>query len=145
MKSIGFEIKEINDLLIKKISKDAQLENRCIITPTQVKIVSYLECNKKNTIYQKDIEVYLKSKKSTVSGILDTMEKNNLIKRVNDPKDLRLKQIVLTDYAKDKINNIKLKLEKINNDLEKNISKEDLEVFFKVTNQIKNNINNKED
>ena len=143
MKSIGFEIKEINDLIIKKITREAHLENRCVISPTQVKIVCFLEKNDK--VYQRDIEDYLKSKRSTVSGILDTMEKNNLIKRISDSKDLRLKQIVLTEYAIDKISSIKSKLNQINKNLGKDISKSDLDVFFKVTEQIKNNINIEEE
>lgn len=143
--SIGFEIKEINDLIIKQMMRNATCEKRCVITPTQVKIIEYLFQNKEKNIYQKDIEKVLNSKRSTVSGILDTMEKNNLISRKNDSSDLRLKQILLTDYAIDKIDQIKSRIKKINNNLEKNIKKEDLEVFFKVTKQVKLNIINEED
>lgn len=143
--SIGFEIKEINDLIIKQMMRNATCEKRCVITPTQVKIIEYLFQNKERNIYQKDIEKVLNSKRSTVSGILDTMEKNNLISRKNDSSDLRLKQILLTNYAIDKIDQIKSRIKKINNNLEKNIKKEDLEVFFKVTKQVKLNIINEED
>lgn len=145
MKSIGFEIKEINDLIIKKMMRSVVCEKRCMISPTQVKIIEYLCRSKDETVYQKDIEKTLNLKRSTVSGILDTMEKNNLISRKSVKEDLRLKEIILTDYALDKLNLIKRKIKEINNALGKNISKEDLEVFFKVTNQIKNNINIKED
>ena len=145
MKSIGFEIKEINDLIIKKMMRSVVCEKRCMISPTQVKIIEYLCRSKDETVYQKDIEKTLNLKRSTVSGILDTMEKNNLISRKSVKEDLRLKEIILTDYALDKLNLIKRKIKEINNALEKNISEEDLEVFFKVTNQIKNNINIKED
>ena len=145
MNSIGFEIKEINDLIIKKLTRDSVCENRCFISPTQVKVVTYLDHNKSRKIYQKDIEEFLKSKRSTVSGILNTMEKNNLIERKNDSIDLRLKQIVLTKFANEKIKKIKNEIIKINRNLEKNISQDDLKIFFKVTKQIKDNINNKED
>ncbi len=145
MNSIGFEIKEINDLIIKKLTRDSVCENRCFISPTQVKVVTYLDHNKERKIYQKDIEEFLKSKRSTVSGILNTMEKNNLIERKNDSFDLRLKQIVLTKFANEKIKKIKNEIIKINRNLEKNITQEDLKIFFKVTKQIKDNINNKED
>lgn len=145
MREIGFEIKEIHDVLLKRILKEAHLENGCVVTPTQVKVVTFLEHAKDKKIYQKDIEVYLNSKRSTVSGILDTMEKNNLINRLSDLQDLRLKQIVLTDYAKGKIKIIREKIHEINSNLEKNISKHDLEIFYKVTKQIKNNIYNEED
>ena len=68
------------------------------------------------------------------------MEKNNLIKRKENINDLRLKQIILTSDALNKINDIKKQIKKLDKLLEKDISKEDLEIFYKVTNQIKNNI-----
>lgn len=144
MKSIGFEIKEINDLIIKKMMRSAVCEKRCMISPTQVKIIEYLCKSKDETVYQKDIEKTLNLKRSTVSGILDTMEKNNLISRKNVKEDLRLKEIVLTDYAIDKLNLIKRKIKEINNALGKNISEDDLKVFYRVTKQIKQNIINEE-
>ena len=45
--------------------------------------------------YENDIEKLIESRRSTTSGILNTMEKNNLIKRVDSKKDARKKQIVL--------------------------------------------------
>ncbi len=144
MKSIGFEIKEINDLIIKKMMRSAVCEKRCMISPTQVKIIEYLCKSKDETVYQKDIEKTLNLKRSTVSGILDTMEKNNLISRKSVKEDLRLKEIILTDYAIDKLNLIKRKIKEINNALGKNISEDDLKVFYRVTKQIKQNIINEE-
>lgn len=144
MKSIGFEIKEINDLIIKKMMRSAVCEKRCMISPTQVKIIEYLCKSKDETVYQKDIEKTLNLKRSTVSGILDTMEKNNLISRKSVKEDLRLKEIILTDYALDKLNLIKRKIKEINNALGKNISEDDLKVFYRVTKQIKQNIINEE-
>lgn len=144
MKSIGFEIKEINDLIIKKMMRSAVCEKRCMISPTQVKIIEYLCKSKDETVYQKNIEKTLNLKRSTVSGILDTMEKNNLISRKSVKEDLRLKEIVLTDYALDKLNLIKRKIKEINNALGKNISEDDLKVFYRVTKQIKQNIINEE-
>ena len=145
MKGIGFEIKEIHDLLLRNITKEAHLENGCVVTPAQAKIATFLEHNNDKKIYQKDIEGFLNSKRSTVSGILDTMEKNNLINRISDLSDLRLKQIVLTDYAKGKIKKIRNKIRNINCNLEKGISKHDLEIFFKVMEKMKHNIYNEED
>lgn len=137
-KSIGFEIKEINDLIIKRFAASIKCIKGCNISHTQVRIISYL--NKNDIVYQKDIEKTFDLKRSTVSGILDTMEKNNLIKRISSNEDLRMKRIVLTEYATNQINKIKKEIEKFNKDLEKNITSSDLEIYFKVTEQIKKNI-----
>ena len=141
-KSIGFEIKTINDLIKKRIMCDK--ENDCHISHTQIKIIQYMYIHKEEVIYQRDLEKKFDLKRSTISGIIDTMEKNNLVKRIDSKEDLRLKQLVLTDMALNKINVLVDKIVKFNKSLEKNISKKDLDTFYKVTEQIKNNIINEE-
>ena len=137
-KSIGFEIKEINDLIIKRMSSCLKCNQGCNVSHTQVRIISYL--NKENVVYQRDIEQKFNLKRSTVSGILDTMEKNNLIKRINSKDDLRLKQIVLTEYAINQIHKIKNEIKRFDKQLQENIDISDLEIYFKVSEQIKKNI-----
>lgn len=141
-KSIGFEIKTINDLIKKRIMCDK--ENDYHISHTQIKIIQYMYIHKEEVIYQRDLEKKFDLKRSTISGIIDTMEKNNLVKRIDSKEDLRLKQLVLTDMALNKINVLVDKIVKFDKSLEKNISKKDLDTFYKVTEQIKNNIINEE-
>ena len=100
--------------------------------------------HKEEVIYQRDLEKKFDLKRSTISGIIDTMEKNNLVKRIDSKEDLRLKQLVLTNMALNKINVLVDKIVKFDKSLEKNISKKDLDTFYKVTEQIKNNIINEE-
>ena len=141
-KSIGFEIKTINDLIKKRIMCDK--ENDYHISHTQIKIIQYMYIHKEEVIYQRDLEKKFDLKRSTISGIIDTMEKNNLVKRIDSKEDLRLKQLVLTNMALNKINVLVDKIVKFDKSLEKNISKKDLDTFYKVTEQIKNNIINEE-
>ena len=70
------------------------------------------------------------------------MEKNNLIKRVNSIQDARAKQIILTEYGI-QISQYMIEL-KTNFDtkVKDNITDKELEIFFKVTEKIKNNIMN---
>lgn len=50
-------------------------------------------------VYQKDIEEEFQIRKSTVTGILQLMEKNGFIFRQSSEKDARLKRIVPTKKA----------------------------------------------
>lgn len=50
-------------------------------------------------VYQKDIEEEFQIRKSTVTGILQLMEKNGFISRQSSEKDARLKRIVPTKKA----------------------------------------------
>lgn len=138
-KSISLEIKKIDSLIVRKImayNKDAIYH----LTPVQIVVIKYLIKNKDSVVYQKDIEKKLGLRKSTVSGILGTMIKNGIITRTDSTNDLRSKEIRLTEtgYKLDKVMRKKaIEFEKL---LQSNINKEDLEVFYKVTKQIQENL-----
>ena len=48
-------------------------------------------------VYQRDLETCLKLRRSTISSLLNTLEKKSLIQRIPVSHDARLKQLVLTD------------------------------------------------
>lgn len=138
-KSISLEIKKIDSLIIRKIisyNKNSSYS----LTPAQIMIIKFLIKNKNNIVYQKDIEKKLGLRKSTISGILSTMIKNDIIVSISSSNDLRSKEIKLTEKG--------LKLDKIMRKnakefeelLQSNIKPEDLEVFYRVTKQIQDNL-----
>lgn len=141
-KSISLEIKKIDSLIVRSIIQDTK-KSKYRLTPVQIFIIKYLSKNKNKTIYQKDIEKKIGLRKSTISGIIKTMQKNNIIMSIDSKDDLRSKEIVLTKDG--------LKLEKLMRKkekdfeklLEKDIDKNDLEIFFKVTEQIQINLGGK--
>lgn len=128
-------------MIFRLIIKDNDKKNfELIPTPTQMEILEYvLEHNNEN-IYQKDLENVLNLRRATVSGVLQTMEKNNLIERITDSIDTRTKRIILTEKSKEVFAERKKNIEDIEKIITENISKEDLEVFFKVTETMKKNI-----
>lgn len=69
----------------------------------QARILGFVEHNDNlgKDVYQKDIEAEFKIRRSSVSSVLDTMEKNGYICRVSVLSDARLKKLVLTDKAKE--------------------------------------------
>ena len=91
-------------------------------------------------IFQRDIEEEFSVRRSTATGILQLMEKNNLIKREPVSYDARLKKIVLTQKALDIQNEINQEIKAHDKKLSKDISKDDLEIFFKVMKQIRKNL-----
>mgnify|MGYP003409624597 CR=1 FL=1 len=68
------------------------------------------------------------------------MEKNGFIKRVTSTKDQRSKQIIITDTSKEAYNSLKFVFEILNDELIKNISKEELDAFYNTLNKLSNNI-----
>lgn len=96
-KSIILGMNELAFDLLKKISnnyKNLNLE----VTPVQGKILMFLYHNHE-PLCQKDIETLMSCNKSTLSAILNTMEKNNLITRNDSLEDSRRKIISLTEKS----------------------------------------------
>ena len=70
------------------------------------------------------------------------MENNNLIKKIDCTTDARTKQIVLTEYSAELSKKIIKDKNKFETLIKDGLTKEELELFFKVTDKIKNNIMN---
>lgn len=132
--NVLLKIKEFQSFIIRKLSKPY----REMITPVQACIIDYLINN--NKVYQKDIEKLLNLRRSTISGILHTMEKNGLIEKKGTKEDARLKEITLTYKAKLLHDNITSKFEKLNNDICKNISNDELNIFLSILDKMIDNI-----
>lgn len=142
-KKIEHEIKKVNNMIERVICDIHKNDEHIILTSTQVQILYYLYKNK--SAYQNELEDLLDVRRSTISGILKTMEKNNLIKRIKKDDDARINKITLTDECFRKATQMKDRILLYESKLMNNISEEELDVFFTVIDKIKNNINNWED
>lgn len=136
--SVLFMIKALDKSIIKSLLND-KVE---FIPPTQVEIIEYIlnSCGEK--VYQRELEKALNLSRATVSSVLMTMEKKDLIKRVTDENDARSKQIILNDIAKKIFFNAKLKLKEINDVMTRDLNNDELEIFLSIINKMKNNIDN---
>ncbi len=138
---IIFQIKKIENLLTRMVIKYAGVPKN-IPTSTQMQIMAYILHNSNKNIYQKDLEKVLNLRRATVSGVLQTMENNNLITRVTSEEDLRIKRIVLNESTKKSFLSHEEKMKQIEKLMTKDISKEELKVFMDVLKKIENNIMN---
>ena len=91
-------------------------------------------------MYQKDIEKNLNLSRATISGILSTMEKNNIISRCVSECDLRSKKIVLNEDIKKIFDSKKVIIQNLENIIISGIPKKDIDVFFCVIDKMNNNI-----
>ena len=110
----------------------------------QMQIIKYILKNDGKIIYQRDLEEVFNLRRATISGILKTMEKNNVIIRVCDPNDARGKIVILSDDAKKFFKEKETLFKKLETVLKKDISKEELEIFYKVILKMRDNINRKD-
>lgn len=140
-KRIGREIKFIHILTSRYVTKHIKCKEKKHYSLIQIDIMEYLAETEKK-VYQKDIEKEIGLRKSTVSGVLDTMQRNGIIGRFEDEKDFRSKQIKLTEKGRKIYQGLIKEILKMERLIAKDISKQDIEIFFKVANQIKENLKN---
>ena len=144
-KNIFNSIKELEKGIVRKImSETSHDEMYSKPSIAQMQIIKYILKHDGKTIYQRDLEEIFNLRRATISGILKTMEKNNVIIRVCDPNDARGKIVILSDDAKKFFKEKETLFKKIETVLKKDISKEELEIFYKVILKMRDNINRKD-
>lgn len=142
---VGYEVKTLENLITREIIATAKREGYPTLTTVQIRIMRYLFKNIDKEIYQKDIEKNFVVRRSTASGILDTMEKNGMLLRIPSEFDARSKRIVLTDKYINKVDLLEELIEKFQDDLLSGISDVELNTFFTVIDKMKDNLNNKKE
>lgn len=67
------------------------------MTVSQLSTMGYLAMREGSDVYQRDIETFFHLRRSTVSSLLNTLERKGLLQREPVPHDARLKKLVLTE------------------------------------------------
>lgn len=140
-----YQIKSLEKMIFRALvqDKDCVEEISCNHpTPTQMQIMEYILEHKNEEIFQKDLEEVLNLRRATVSGVLQTMEKNGLIERVSCLTDARIKRIILNSKAEEMFREKERKMQEFEHIVIKGIDKDELEVFSNVLKKMKENIKN---
>ncbi len=144
--NVLYQVKELEKIIFRKFCNSEKIEkiekniNKFHVTPTQMRIIEYILENKNRDIYQSELEEVLHLRRATVSGVLQTMEKNLLIERIIDKEDTRKKRIILSKNTKQIFIKNSKKMEELEQIAIKNIDKSDIEIFTKVIKKMKENI-----
>jgi DNA-binding MarR family transcriptional regulator len=136
---IGFEIKTVSNLIHRYINE--VMENDPDITGLQGWIIGYIfRHQNKQDVFQRDLEKEFNVRRSTISGVLDTMEKKDLIRREAVDFDARLKKITLTEKAVTCHHKVLEKLQEVERQLQKGLSEEEVTQFLKTLEKINKNV-----
>ncbi|WP_139905974.1 MarR family winged helix-turn-helix transcriptional regulator [Clostridium thermarum] len=111
------------------------------LTSVQGRILGfvYRQSGKKD-VFQKDIEEELDIRRSSVTSVLQLMEKNGYIKRVSVSEDARLKKIILTEKGEEVQNKIYESILKIEKSLQEELSDEEMEILVGLINRLSNKV-----
>ena len=132
--SVGFAVKILSNQFRRNLKLNDDL------TDMQGRIICFLYKNGSELIYQRDIESRFNIRRSTVTGILQLMEKNGLLVRSPVSNDARLKKLELTDKAIAMHEEFERRAKELDELASKGISKEELDSFIETANKMINNL-----
>lgn len=139
-KEIYYQIKDLEVLAMRSLFNFPKKEKFKPPTITQARIMKYILENKDKEIFQKDLEHKLNLRRATVSEVLSTMEKKGLIKREKNERDARSNKIILSMHESNEYYKIKQNIEKLEQKLIENISKDELNTFISTLEKMKENL-----
>lgn len=102
----------------------------------QARVLMYLYNNKENKIYQKDIEKTFQIRGGSVTGLIDTLVSNEYIVRVESETDKRKRKIVLTKGGEELAVKSIETIRTVENGLQSSLTKEENEVFKRISEKI---------
>ena len=94
---IGFEIRRLDHMLGRNMQAHVRAAGIDEVTLMHGWIIRYLYTNQDKDVFQKDIEQYFSIGRSTVTNIIQLMERKGYIARESVEHDARLKKVVLTE------------------------------------------------
>lgn len=139
-KQIHFQLHRTSRLIKRYLDNSHTKSYIDNVTGNHGYIIGYIYENSDRDIFQRDIEKEFNLRGSTVTNMLNLMEKNGLIERKSVDGDRRLKKIVLTQKAIEIQQRVIGDFEKLEKTIAKGIDKKDIEVFFSVLDKINSNI-----
>jgi DNA-binding MarR family transcriptional regulator len=104
------------------------------VTPVQFYVLSALWEN--DGIKFKDLARSINMDGSTLTGILDRMERLDYVERRDDPEDRRSLLIFLKEKAKNNQREIVSLAERLNKEIKEQFSEEEFAIFEKVLNNL---------
>ncbi len=139
--AIGHEIKIISNLIKRRIGNSRVISDIDKMTGTHGWIIGYLYHNSdKGDIFQRDLEEEFSIRRSTATGILQLMEKNDLIIREQVDYDARLKKLVLTPKAIAIHESLINEFDKIEAELTSGLTDEEKVSILSTINKMKKNL-----
>ena len=108
--------------------------------PQSMALGYLIHASAQDEIYVKDLEKYMKIRKSTASELVSRLEKNGYVKTEKSQKDGRLKRLIVTEEGHAAYDRILQFLQEIDDRLVEGLSKEEVDTFVNLLNRLIQNM-----
>lgn len=137
---VGFVIHKLDMGIKKMLDANMKAEGYDEVTLMHGWILKYLYENRQKEVYQRDIEKQFAIGRSTVTTIIQLMEKRDLIRRESVEQDARLKKVVLTEKGYAHHDRVEKNIYNLHNKIMAGISQEEKEIFLAIADKIGENL-----
>lgn len=139
-KQIGIEIRILANLIGRYLNEIKFKDEYSNLTGPQGFVLGYLYDHQDGDIFQKDIEATFNVRRSSATGLLQCLESNGFIERVNVDYDARLKKIVLTNKAYEFKDTLEAHIQKLEKKLVKDLKPHEIDDLVRIIDKIKKNL-----
>lgn len=137
---VGYAVKSLNRSIGRVFDDIPAIRENKNLTSIQFWILAFLFKNADRDLYQKDVEVEFKIRRSTATELMKLMESSGLIRRVPVEHDARLKKIVTTEYAQKVRKQLDAQVERTERLLTEGFSEAEIDQFFDFVRRFKENL-----
>jgi DNA-binding MarR family transcriptional regulator len=135
---IGKKISILSKRIHRTIDKEAAQYG---LTGVQARILGFVyHKSDKRDIFQRDIEEELGIRRSSVTSVLQLMEKNGYIQRVSVSEDARLKKIILTEKGLEIQKNVYGFILKFEKSLKDELSEDEIKILVNLIDRLSRKI-----
>lgn len=111
------------------------------ITGTQASILHFIYTNGKyHDVFPRDIEAEYYIRRSSVTSLLNGLERNGFIRRENVKEDARLKKLVLTNKAAEILEHVNEVISRIDSTMLRQINQQDIALLDALLIKIADNL-----
>ncbi|MBQ4065032.1 MAG: MarR family transcriptional regulator [Clostridia bacterium] len=139
-KPIGIAVRCLNNRIGRAISSAAAREFGDSATAVHGWVIRYLYEHRDRNVYQRDLETRFSVRRSTMTSILQLMEKNGLISREPDEKDGRLKKLILTPLALEIEGRMHAEIDRLEAKMCEGLTQDELDAFIATAEKIGRNL-----
>jgi len=137
---IGFQIRTLSHLIKRQVDQTVFQGREKPATGMHGWVIGYLYENRDKDVFQRDLQEQFSIRRSTVTGILQLMEKNGLITRTSVEQDARLKKITLTPKAVEMHEQIIKGIQAVENKVSAGLTPEEKKTFIGLCEKIRSNL-----
>ena len=139
-RQVAFQIGALSNLIRRMVPREVKDKSMEGLTMRQRWILGFVGRRVPADVYQKDIESEMNIRRSTASVLLRQLEESGFITRQAVEHDARLKKILLTPIAQQRLSLAIEGMRQIDGLLTENISQSELDAFYAVTDKMKDNL-----